>query len=119
MNPNNTKVVNVRVPVTVVEVAVTVTETEILVPKTLELRRWKAHEIPIGAYFKGYSSKIQKIERYEPEFGCIKCPAIILSGGESYNDHYFIGDLVTSLLEPKYSWDGVNWERCGTWVEAK
>ena len=115
---NGVKIVNV--PVTVV--TVTVTETQILVPKRFELRRWEANEIPLGAKFKRWDKdEGQRIVGYNPSFGCIHYPAILLSGGKypNHDNHYYLGDLVTSLSEPEYSFDGIEWFRCGVWEEVK
>lgn len=85
------------------------------------LRPWTADEIPIGAYFKQGSSYTQRITGYDPKHANIKEPAILLTGRRwdwqkiDKKDRYFIDDLVTSITEPKYSWDGVTWHRCGIW----
>lgn len=111
-SPNNTQKVIVLVPV----VTVSLVEVE----REIVLRPWKEHEVPIGAFFQGYSKTVQRITGYDPRYSCIHSPAILLSKGRySFDDHYFINDLVTSVLEPKYSWDGVTWFRCGTWVPAE
>ena len=96
-------------------------------PPVYELREWKREEVPIGAYFKSSKigrhftlkdSDISRITGYHPSYSNIKYPAIMLNGGaDKYLDHYFIGDLITSLSEPVWSWDGINWHRCGVWVQ--
>lgn len=88
------------------------------VKQKMKLRPWKANEVPIGAMFKGYEWRgNQRIVGYNPRYSCIYSPAILLSNFkyEDGDDHYFINDLVTSLMEPKYSWDGVTWYDCGVW----
>lgn len=80
------------------------------------LRPWTADEIPIGALFKGYG-EIQRITGFDARHfvsGSLVLAAITLSGPR-WSDHYYINDLVTSTLEPKYSWNGVTWHRCGIW----
>ena len=109
---NNTKVVTVVVPV--------ITLSFETVQKKLVLRKWNEDEIPIGALFRGRSDNIQRINGYDPKCSCIERPAIILSGGKypPFDGHYFLGDLITSISEPEYSYDGINWHRCGTWEEV-
>ena len=113
---NNTKRIKVLVPKVTLVPVVTFVEQE----QELVLRPWKQGEVPIGAMFKSYGDRIQRIEGFDPQHACIKSPAILLSGGKySYDNHYFTSDLITSICEPKYSWDGVNWYRCGTWVPVE
>ena len=88
-----------------------------------ELRRWRGDEIPVGSFFQDWTGKgrIQQIIGYDPMHASIARPAILLSNAKypGHDDHFFIGDLVTSTSEPKYSWDGINWNRCGTWIEVE
>lgn len=86
--------------------------------KRARLRRWQADEVPVGAFFRhsANDNRNQTITAYVPKYSC-GMDATILSKGNKYSwqTHYFMNDLTTCIFHPEYSWDGVNWYRCGVW----